>query len=148
LAFTFTNLATGLFSKQDSEDVGHPIKSSLLGGRPPRPPRPPGLGWLCCSFDQAFVWSGHCNFTPAGPLDLSKHQIGFPGGSSPRPPFSRFARRAVVGCPKTTKKINYTAVMELSAHDSAPSEARKRGSGEDPPGSPIWCLEGVNDRKV
>jgi hypothetical protein len=30
-----------------------------------------------------------------GPKDLLV-VIGFPGGSSPRPPFSRFARRAVV----------------------------------------------------
>jgi hypothetical protein len=30
--------------------------------------------------------------------------IGLPGGSSPRPPFSRFARRAVVGCPKPPNK--------------------------------------------
>jgi hypothetical protein len=29
--------------------------------------------------------------------------LGLPGGFSPRPPFSRFARPAVVGCPKTTK---------------------------------------------
>jgi hypothetical protein len=50
-----------------------------LGEDPPGSPRPLGLASL-----GGCVWA--CLW-----------EIGRPGGSSPRPPFSRFARRAVVG---------------------------------------------------
>jgi hypothetical protein len=53
-------------------------------------------------------------------------------GILPRPPFSRFARRAVVA------ELHHCCVVGLSGgfwttHHSAPSEARKRGSGGGSP---------------
>jgi hypothetical protein len=87
-------------------------------------------------------------------------RIGLPGGSSPRPPFSRFARRAVECRPpsllwswyiqlwshqgKLVQTIRWffaeaCTVLEtlraswFSTRDGGPSEARKRGSGGGSP---------------
>jgi hypothetical protein len=68
--------------------------------------------------------------------------IVLPGGSSPRPPFSRFARRAVIGkapslfyiFPLVSLRSAFRlSVLSCSTDDSAPSEARKRGSGGGSP---------------
>jgi len=73
----------------------------------------------------------------------------FPGGSSPRPPFSRFARCAVTGWAVEERfKEGFLqtgwACGGRSEGDSAPSEARKRGSGG---GSPRkhdnWFSQGI-----
>jgi hypothetical protein len=63
---------------------------SLLGGPPPHPQTTaPGTVHHYCVVDY-MVYFGQVPRT-------CWWVIGLPGGSSPRPPFSRFARRAVVG---------------------------------------------------
>jgi hypothetical protein len=61
-----------------------------------------------------------------------------PGGFSPRPPFSRFARHAVAGvhlhhCLDRASRSEGPVSNSVSTRDSAPSEARKRGSGGGSP---------------
>jgi hypothetical protein len=71
--------------------------------------------------------------------------IVLPGGSSPRPPFSRFARRAV-----TRVQLHHCLdlnihVRSLVSRSAPPTRARRAkrengGLGEDPPGSKMSHL--------
>jgi hypothetical protein len=99
-----------------------------------------------------------------------------PGGSSPRPPFSRFARRAVTGkapsLPCKSHQLDALPSLEdrrgkdhlapnlcnstsrvrslnrSSTSGNAPSEARKRGSGGESPRKYDDLLTGPSDLDV
>jgi hypothetical protein len=47
-----------------------------------------------------------------------------PGGSSPRPPFSRFARRAVTGSAPSLSRLNVSRFARRTITESAPALSR------------------------